>query len=254
MLDAASVASEVLLDRFDHREELIITEKGPSDFVSAADTAAEEAIKRVLLAANPGARFQAEETSANRATTGERFIIDPLDGTTNFLHGLGHFAISIAFWDDEGAVAGVVCDPCRGEVFFAERGGGAFSRSRKGEQRLCGSPRTSLDDSVVHTGVPHRGRGEHERYLRQLENVMRHVVGIRRMGAAALDFAWVAAGRGEAFFEKGLQPWDMAAGMLLVREAGGVVTDFSGNGEMMTNQEVVAAMPSVHALLLAELR
>jgi len=251
MLDAARAGAKILLDRHARLGELTVTEKGPSDFVSAADLASEEIIKRTLLGAHPGARFQAEETTANRVTQGERFVIDPLDGTTNFLHGIPHFAISIAFWDDAGAVAGVVLDPCRDEAFFAERGAGAFLETRGGERRLTGSRHTTLDDSVIHTGVPHRGRGDGERYLVQLSRVMKHVVGIRRLGAAALDFAYVASGRGEGFFEKGLQPWDMAAGLLLVREAGGVVTDFSGGDGMMASTEIVAAMPEVHAELLA---
>ena len=254
MVEAAEAGAAILRDRFDDLSSLAVMEKGPSDFVSAADLASEEAIKRVLLAAMPTAHFQAEETQAGRATTGMRFIIDPLDGTTNFLHGIPHFAISIAYWDELGAVAGVVMDPCRRETFTAERGAGAKLLTRAGERSLRGSPHRNLTDSVVHTGVPHRGRGDHERYLVQLSRVMNEVVGIRRLGAAALDLAYVAAGRGEGFFEKGLQPWDMAAGMLLVREAGGLVTDFAGRDDMMQTTEVVAAMPEVHAALLACVR
>ena len=254
LCDAARAGAAILRERFARLSELEVTEKGPSDFVSAADLASEEAIKKTIGAAFPGARFQAEETTEARATSGERFVIDPLDGTTNFLHGIPHFAISIAFWDDAGARAGVVLDPCRDEMFRASRGEGASLVTASGTRRLSGSPRRALTDSVVHTGVPHRGRSDHARYLEQLARVMKEVVGIRRLGAAALDFAYVAAGRGEAFFEKGLQPWDMAAGLLLVREAGGVVTDFSGGDDMMRNQEVVAAMPEVHAELLARVR
>ena len=250
LLAAARVGAEILVDRFARLSELVVTEKGPSDFVSAADMASEAAIKRALVAAHPGARFQAEETTENRVTQGDRFIIDPLDGTTNFLHGIPHFAISIAFWDDAGAVAGVVLDPCRDEAFFAERGAGAYLETRAGERRLNGSRHGELTDAVIHTGVPHRGRSDHEHYLVQIERVMRQVVGVRRLGAAALDLAYVAAGRGEGFFEKGLQPWDMAAGMLLVREAGGRVTDFAGKDDMMRTTETVAGMPTIHAALL----
>lgn len=251
---AAEAGAVVLRDRFKRLSELVVTEKGPSDFVSAADLASEEAIKRAITAEVPSARFQAEETKAARATSGERFIIDPLDGTTNFLHGIPHFAVSVAFWDERGAVAGVVLDPCRREVFVAERGGGARLIAPDGERGLIGSPHQTLAECVIHTGVPHRGRGEHERYLGQLSRVMKEVAGIRRLGAAALDFAYVAAGRGEGFFEKGLQPWDMAAGLLLVREAGGVVTDFAGADDMMQNTEVIAALPKVHAALLGCVR
>jgi myo-inositol-1(or 4)-monophosphatase len=250
MIAAAEAGAAILRDRFQRLAELTVTEKGPSDFVSAADLASEEAIKRMISAAVPGARFQAEETREGRVATGPRFIVDPLDGTTNFLHGIPHFAVSIAYWDDSGAVAGVVLDPTKNEMFHAERGAGAFLRTSSGERRLHGSPHTALTECVVHTGVPHRGRGDHERYLEQLACVMKEVAGIRRLGAAALDFAYVAAGRGEAFFEKDLQPWDMAAGMLLVREAGGVVTDFFGRDDMMENTQVVVAMPAVHEALL----
>ncbi|HEY1955794.1 MAG TPA: inositol monophosphatase family protein [Polyangiaceae bacterium] len=250
VIDAARAGAAILRDRFANFATLAVAVKGPSDFVSAADFASEAAIKKSIAAAMPGARFQAEETTEARATSGERFIIDPLDGTTNFLHGIPHFAVSIAFWDDAGARAGVVVDPMRDEIFCATRGGGAHLVTPSGKRRLTGSKHASLSDSVVHTGVPHRGRQDHALYLRQLPRVMEQVVGIRRLGAAALDLAYVAAGRGEAFFEKGLQPWDMAAGLLLVREAGGIVTDYSGADDMMRNSEVVVGMPKVHAELL----
>ena len=249
VIEAARAGAAILRERFADLAALAVTVKGPSDFVSAADLASEEAIKKTIAAAMPGARFQAEETTEARATSGERFVIDPLDGTTNFLHGIPHFAVSVAFWDDAGARAGVVIDPMRDEIFCASRGGGAHCIAGGRKRSLAGSSRKTLEDSVVHTGVPHRGRQDHAFYLRQLARVMEQVVGIRRLGAAALDLAYVAAGRGEAFFEKGLQPWDMAAGLLLVREAGGVVTDFSGADDMMRNTEIVAAMPEVHAEL-----
>ncbi len=250
MIAAAEAGGAILRDRFQHLAELVVTEKGPSDFVSAADLASEEAIKRTIGAAFPGARFQAEETKEGRVTSGERFVIDPLDGTTNFLCGIPHFAVSIAYWDDTGARAGVILDPAKNELFYARRGAGATLRTAQGERKLAGSTRRTLRDAVVHTGVPHRGRGDHERYLQQLARVMDEVAGVRRLGAAALDLAYVAAGRGEAFFEKDLQPWDMAAGMLIVREAGGVITDFSGKDDMMQNTQVVVAMPEVHPALL----
>ena len=253
VIDAARAGAAELRLRFAKVAELAVTVKGPSDFVSEADHASEAAIKATIEATFPGARFQAEETNEGRVTSGERFVIDPLDGTTNFLHGIPHFAVSIAFWDDAGARAGVVLDPMRDEIFCASRGGGGTLVGPHGTRCLAGSTHKPLLDAVVHTGVPHRGRQDHARYLRQLARVMQSVVGIRRLGAAALDLAYVAAGRGEAFFEKGLQPWDMAAGMLLVREAGGVVTDFSGGDSMMQSTEVVAAMPEVHAELLAML-
>jgi myo-inositol-1(or 4)-monophosphatase len=250
MTKAARAGARILLDGFGRLPTLAVTEKGPSDFVSQADIQSERAIKDVLAATHPAARFQAEETVADRATTGPRFVVDPLDGTTNFLRGIPHFAVTIAYADDSGIVAGVVLDPTRDELFWAERGEGAYL----GDRPLRASTRASLENAVVHTGVPHRGRGDHRAYLGELERVMAEVAGVRRLGAAALDFAYVAAGRGDAFFEHGLSPWDIAAGIVLVTEAGGVVTDLEGGSAMDERKEVVAAGALVHAPLLRALR
>ena len=246
MIAASRAGARVLLDGFAQLPTLAVSEKGPSDFVSQADLRSEAAIKAELGAFDPAAGFQAEETELDRVSAGRRFIIDPLDGTTNFLRGIPHFAVTIAYADESGVVAGVVLDPSRDEIFWAERGVGAFL----GDRRLATTTRTSLEDAVIHTGVPHRGRGDHDAYLRQLRTVMASVAGVRRMGAAALDFAYVSAGRGDGFFELGLAPWDMAAGILLGREAGGVVTDYSGGDAMTERREVVAAAAGVHAPLL----
>ena len=250
MIAAAQAGARVLLQHFSQLASLTVDEKGPSDFVSQADRGSESAIKEVLGTATPGARFQAEETEQGRAVTGPRFVIDPLDGTTNFLRGIPHFAITIAYVDDTGIVAGIVLDPSRDELFRAERGAGAFL----GDRRLRASMRGTLESALIHTGVPHRGRGDHDSYLAQLRRVMAEVAGIRRLGAAALDFAYVAAERGDGFFEYGLQPWDMAAGILLVREAGGVVTDLEGGDAMMERSEVIAAGAKLHAPLLRAVR
>jgi myo-inositol-1(or 4)-monophosphatase len=247
MIDASRAGAAVLTDHFARLPTLTVSEKGPSDFVSQADIRSEEAIKAALSAFDRGARFQAEESEADRALEGPRFLIDPLDGTTNFLSGIPHFAVTIAFADDSGVIAGVVLDPMRDELFCAERGRGAFL----GDRRLTVSSRASLEGCVVHTGVPHRGRGDHPSYLGKLSRVMARVAGIRRMGAAALDFAYVASGRGDGFFEIGLAPWDVAAGILLVREAGGVVTDLSGTPAASERREVVAGGAGIHADLLA---
>jgi myo-inositol-1(or 4)-monophosphatase len=246
MIGASRAGARVLLDCFAQLPTLAVTEKGPSDFVSQADLRSEAVIKEALAAFDPGARFQAEETTEGRASTGPRFIIDPLDGTTNFLRGIPHFAVTLGYADDSGVVAGLVLDPSRDELFWAERGAGAWL----GDRRLSISRCARLQDAVIHTGVPHRGRGDHPTYLEQLRAVMAGVAGVRRMGAAALDFAYLAAGRGDGFFEFGLAPWDVAAGILLVREAGGVVTDLSGGDAMTEKREVVAAAPGVHAALL----
>ena len=247
MIAASRAGARVLVDCFAELPRLTVTEKGPSDFVSQADLRSEDAIKDALTAFDRAARFQAEESVSDRVTEGPRFLVDPLDGTTNFLYGIPHFAVTIAFADERGVVAGVVLDPMRDELFWAERGAGAFL----GERRLAASKCTSLEGAVVHTGVPHRGRGDHETYLRKLRAVMARVAGVRRMGAAALDFAYVAAGRGDGFFEFGLAPWDVAAGALLVQEAGGVVTDLSGGSAFEARREVIAAGAGLQAGLLA---
>jgi len=221
-------------------------QKGPADFVSEADLRSEAAIRDVLTAAQPGVLFQAEETAPQSIDSGARFIVDPLDGTSNFLHGIPHFSISLAYVDDSGTIAGVVFDPMRNELFWAERGMGAFL----GERRLLASSTADLDTALVHTGIPHLGGADHDGYLRGLARVMARVSGIRRLGSAALDLAYVAAGRGDAFFEKGLKPWDIAAGMLLVAEAGGVVTDQQGKPVAFDRGDVLAASSGVHPRLL----
>jgi myo-inositol-1(or 4)-monophosphatase len=250
LIDAPRAGARVLLESFSRLSSLTVRDKGPADFVSQADLRSEEVIKAALTAFDPRARFQAEESEIDRVTKGPRFIIDPLDGTTNFLRGIPHFSVPIAYADDTGVVAGVVLDPCLDELFWTERGAGAFL----GERRLAVTTRASLEDALIHTGVPHRGRGDHDAYLAQLRRVMAQVAGVRRLGGAALDFAYVAAGRGDGFFEFGLAPWDVAAGALLVQEAGGRVTDLEGGDAFAERREVVAAAAQVHGPLLATLR
>ena len=247
MIDAARAASNVLRGHFASPERLRVEEKGRADLVSQADREAEAAIFEVLGRADPGARFQGEETLSDRATSGRRYVVDPLDGTANFLHGIPHFCISIAHVDDHDVTAGVVFDPVRDELFWAERGGGAYL----GERRLSVSTRP-LADALVHTGITPSSAPR--RFLEQLERVMGKISFMRRMGSAALDLAYVAAGRGDAFFEEHLMPWDIAAGLLLVREAGGIVTDLHGGDEMLATGDVLAASPSVHASVLAAVR
>jgi myo-inositol-1(or 4)-monophosphatase len=250
MIDASRAGARVLLESFSRLPSVVVRDKGQADFVSQADLRSEAVIKEALTAFDPHAKFQAEESEIDRVAAGPRFIIDPLDGTTNFLRGIPHFAVTIAYADDTGVVAGVVLDPSRDELFWADRGAGAFL----GERRLAVSTRTSLEDAVIHTGIPHRGRGDHDAYLAQLRRVMAKAAGVRRLGAAALDLAYVAAGRGDGFFEVGLAPWDVAAGVLLVREAGGRVTDLEGGDAVAERREVVAATVEVHAPLLEALR
>jgi len=247
MIDAARAAAQVLLGYFATRDRLRVEEKGRADLVSQADRDAEAAIFGVLGRADPGARFEGEETLAGRATSGRRYVVDPLDGTANFLHGIPHFCISIAYVDDAEVAAGVVLDPVLDELFWAERGRGAYL----GERRLAVSTRP-LAEALVHTGITPSSAPR--RFLDQLERVMGQVSFMRRMGSAALDLAYVAAGRGDAFFEEHLKPWDIAAGLLLVREAGGIVTDLEGGDGMLASGDVLAASTAAHAAILAAVR
>jgi myo-inositol-1(or 4)-monophosphatase len=249
MIEAARAAAGVLTAYYEHPEALRVSEKGRADLVSQADVEAEAAIFRELERTDPGARFQGEETVAGRATSGRRYIVDPLDGTANFLRGIPHFCVSIAHADDTGVTAGVVLDPMRNELFWAERGQGAHL----GERTLALAPEAARN-VLVHTGMPPVEAAAQARFLGQLSRIIGRYSFFRRMGSAALDLAYVAAGRGDAFFELGLKPWDIAAGLLLVREAGGIVTDQQGGDSMLATGDILAASAPVHAGLLAALR
>jgi myo-inositol-1(or 4)-monophosphatase len=249
MVEAAYASAYVLLGYYENPDALRVTEKGRADLVSQADVEAEAACFRVLERTDPGAHFEGEETTAGRATSGRRYIVDPLDGTANFLRGIPHFCVSIAHADDSGITAGVVLDPVRDELFWAERGQGAYF----GERRLEMAADVPAN-VLVHTGLPPLDAAAQAHFLRQLGRVIGGFSFFRRMGSAALDLAYVAAGRGDAFFEVSLKPWDIAAGLLLVREAGGIVTDHQGGDSMLVSGDVLAAAAPVHAGLLAALR
>ena len=224
MVQAAMKAGRSLARDFGEVQNLQVSLKGPGDYVSQADRKAEEIIHTELSRARPGYAFLMEERGAVAGDDDQhRWIVDPLDGTTNFLHGLPIFSISIALERQGQIVAGVIYNPAMDELYTAERGGGAFMNDR----RLRVAGRTKLSDAVIGTGVPHLGRGHHGNYLVELRNVMAEVSGIRRIGSAALDLAYVAAGRMDGFWEEPLAPWDVAAGILLIREAGGFVSDKS---------------------------
>ena len=237
MEGAARKAARALVRDFGEVEHLQVSRKGPSDFVSAADLRAEETLLRELRKGRPGFDLTMEEggslpgADASRAgprTVGEpaadRWIVDPLDGTTNFLHGVPHFAVSIAHEEKGQVVAGAVYQPLTDELFWAVRGGGAFLNHR----RLRVSSRSVMADALLATGLPYRGKPKHAAYGATLDAILPAVAGVRRFGAASLDLAWVAAGRYDAFWEFDLEPWDVAAGLLLVREAGGTVSDVAG--------------------------
>jgi myo-inositol-1(or 4)-monophosphatase len=229
MIRAAFAAAKSLKRDFGEVEHLQISEKGPGDFVSHADIKAERTLRAELARTRPEYGFLGEEGGETKGDGRNRWIVDPLDGTTNFLHGVPHFAISIGLEREGEIIAGVIYQPISDELFWAEKGNGAFvdtpnARSR----RMRVSGRKDPARALVGTGIPHIGKGDHAAYHAKLAAVTERTAGVRRWGAAALDLAFVAAGRYDAFFEFGLQPWDVAAGILLVREAGGVICDISG--------------------------
>ena len=251
MVEAARKAGRSLSRDFGEVQNLQVSMKGPGDYVSQADRKAEEIIFTELSRARPGYSFLMEERGVVEGEDAQhRWIVDPLDGTTNFLHGIPIFAISIALERQGQLQAALVYNPAMDELYTAERGGGAFMNDR----RLRVAGRTKLSDSVIGTGIPHLGRGHHGNALIELRNVMGEVSGIRRMGAAALDLAYVAAGRLDGFWESGLSPWDMAAGLLLIREAGGFASDREGGQEMLDTGNVVAGNETIHRVLLRQLR
>lgn len=251
MVGAAHKAARGLVRDFGEVEQLQVSRKGPADFVSKADHRAERIIAAELSRARPAYGLLMEETGAVAGTdTSNRWIVDPLDGTTNFLHGIPHFAISIALERDGEPYAGVVYAPVADELYTAERGTGAFLNGR----RMRVSGRTRIEDALFATGIPFKGLADHALFLRQLAAVMGEVAGIRRFGSAALDLAYVAAGRYDGFWENGLHPWDIAAGIVLVREAGGFVSDLDGGRRMFTGGGILACNPHYHPLLLAMLR
>jgi len=243
---AAEAGASVLLHYFERLGSVAVRAKGPGDLVSAADVAAQDAILTTLARADATARFQAEELESGQATSGPRYIVDPLDGTVNFLRGIPHFSVAIAYADAEGVRAGVVLDPTRRELFWAERGVGAFL----GERRLTLGPGAGLAESVIHCGLPRLERAGRERYVARLARLMNDTASTRRLGSAALALSYVAAGRADAFFEPGLGAWDLAAGLVLVREAGGIVTDLAGADAMLETGDVLAATRTLHPELL----
>lgn len=250
---AARKAGGRLRRDFGEVEHLQVSNKGPADFVSKADQRAERILYDELSKARPGWGFLLEEGGDIPAEPGKpRFIIDPLDGTTNFLHGIPHFAISVAVQeptlDGQGwgeISAGLIYQPVTDESYWAEKSRGAWLHDR----RLRVSGRRSLNEALIATGIPFLGHGDMAEWTRIFGAIAPEVAGIRRFGAASLDLAWLAAGRFDGFWESGLKPWDVAAGILLVREAGGFVTDYRGGGQPMERQQVIAGNDALHSRL-----
>ena len=243
MIKAARKAGRMLKRDFGEVEHLQVSLKGPANFVTAADRRAEEILREELEHARPGYGFLGEESGAHEGTDKtHRWIVDPLDGTSNFLHGIPHFAISVALEREGTIVAGLVYNPANEELFTAERGKGAFLN----DARLRVAARKRLADAVISCGLPHLGRGDLALSRKEIAAVQEKVAGLRRFGAAALDLAWLAAGRFDGYWERNLSPWDVAAGLILVREAGGFITDLEGGEAPFLTGDVVAGNETMH--------
>lgn len=251
MSDAARKAARGLNRDFGELAELQVSRKGAADFVSAADIKAEQSLFESLTKARPGYSFLGEERGLIEGTDKTHtWIVDPLDGTTNFLHAIPHFAINIALQREGVVVAAVTYNPVTNELFWAEKGKGAFVNDR----RLRVAARQRMDEAVLATGIPFLGHGQHARFLKELHQISQRVAGVRRFGAAALDLSWVAAGRMDGFWERDLSAWDLAAGVLLVTEAGGKVTTAEGGDDVLAAGSVCAANLDLHPLILERLR
>lgn len=249
MINAAQKAGKAVKRDFGEVENLQVSKKGPSDFVTASDKKCEQTLYEELSKARPGYGFLGEENGYIEGTDKtHRFIIDPIDGTSNFIHAIPHFAISIALEREGALVAGVVYNPITDDVFWAETGKGAW----RNDYRLKVSGRKTLGDSLLATGVPWRGVQGHGQFFKELHAFTQKVAGIRRFGSAALDLAWVAAGRYDGFWERNLKVWDLAAGVVLVREAGGQCIDIDGNDFTQTGN-LIAANPHILKLMNEQL-
>jgi myo-inositol-1(or 4)-monophosphatase len=247
MIKAAHRAARSLKRDLGEVEQLQVSLKGPRNFVTAADRRAETILREELAKARPDYGFLGEEGGAHSGTDKtHRWIVDPLDGTTNFLHGIPHFAIAIALERNGAIVAGLVYNPANDEMFIAERGKGAFLN----DKRIRVAARARLADAIVACGLPHYGRGDLKLARSEIAAAQRAFAGLRRYGAATLDLAWIAAGRLDAYWERDLSPWDLAAGSLLVREAGGFISDLDGGDAILTKGSVVAGNDTMHRELL----
>jgi myo-inositol-1(or 4)-monophosphatase len=251
MVKAARRAGRSLKRDLGEVENLQVSLKGPANFVTMADKRAEEMLHTDLTKARPGYGFIGEEGGIrDGADKSHTWIVDPLDGTTNFLHGIPQFAISIGLQRDDTVIAGVIYNPARDELFIAERGKGAFLN----DQRLRVAGRRQLDECVIACGLPHIGRGDHHLALKEMAALQNKIAGFRRFGAASLDMAFVAAGRLDGYWERDLKSWDMAAGQIMVREAGGTVSGIEGHDNALTTGNVVCGNEFVHGELVRILK
>jgi myo-inositol-1(or 4)-monophosphatase len=247
MIAAARKAARPLVRDFGELENLQISLKGPADFVTSADIRTEKILIEELSKARPGYGFLGEEGGGIEGKDkSHRFIIDPIDGTTNFMHGVPHFAISIGLEREGQLVAGVILNPVTDDLYYAEKGHGAYLNNR----RLRVAERKELNVSIIAAGLPFTSRPGHARAVAELAAVMNVSAGVRRFGTASLDMTYVAAGRFDGFWERGLKPWDVAAGIVVLREAGGVVTDLDGGNDMLNGRSILCANEYLHPQLL----
>ena len=247
---AAQRAGKIIRENLGHISKDDIGLKKESDFVTRVDTESERIIINTIKERFPGHSFLAEESTQESDTGSYRWIIDPLDGTTNYIHQYPVFSVSIALEYNGERIAGVIHDPLRNDLFTTLKGGGAFLNNN----RIAVSPVTALKDSLISTGFPFRQKERIDFYLRLFKNIFNRVSDLRRAGSAALDLAYLACGRCEGFFELGLSPWDIAAGALMITEAGGIVTDFNGGNSYLSTGNIVAGAPEIHGELLKEVK
>jgi myo-inositol-1(or 4)-monophosphatase len=251
MVKAARRAGRTLKRDLGEVENLQVSLKGPANFVSLADKRAEELLYDELTKSRPGYGFIGEEGGTREGTDKANvWIVDPLDGTTNFLHGIPHFAVSIALQRGGELIAGLVYNPANDDLFLAEKGKGAYLN----DQRIRVAARKKLNEAVIACGLPHIGRGDFKIAGAELAAIQPQVAGLRRFGAAALDLAWVAAGRFDGFWERNLSSWDMAAGIVLVREAGGFASDIAGGGKIFQTRDIIAGNDYIHRELVKILK
>jgi myo-inositol-1(or 4)-monophosphatase len=251
MVKAARRAGRSLKRDLGEVENLQVSLKGPANFVTMADRRAEEMLHADLTKARPGYGFIGEEGGIREGDDkSHTWIVDPLDGTTNFLHGIPQFAISIGLQREGTIIAGLIYNPANDDLYIAERGKGAFLN----DQRLRVAGRRNLGDCVIACGLPHMGRGDLELSRVEMSAIQARVAGLRRFGAASLDMAFVAAGRLDGYWERNLQPWDMAAGQIIVREAGGIVSGMEGDDDPLKTGHVICGNEFIHAELVKILK
>ena len=251
MIKAARAASKHLIRDFGEIEKLLVSVKGPGDFVTASDKKVEKILIDELIKARPSYSILSEEIGEIKNDENFRWIIDPIDGTSNFLHGVPHFAISIGLESEKEIICGIIYDPIKDEMFLAEKGNGSYLNN----QRIRVSNRKKLENCMIFTGGPRNSASDRETAIKEYEKFSSKVlVPIRKMGSASLDLAYVAAGRCDGFWQRDLKYWDIAAGIILIKEAGGQISDFNGNDQFVANQTVLATNSKINEEMIEVLK